>query len=492
MKKNLLKSSVTENQNTFVKNYHRLEILLVEDSEDLAFVYQAYLNKNSYDVHHVVNGQDALRFLAENKPAAVLLDLQLPDIQGVEVLKKIREIDAHMPVVVITAYGTIEIAVEAMRLGAQDFINKPFGADRLIVTLANVLEKQQLSGMLDKYRETFDRKGYQGFIGNSLPMQAMYQMIESSGSSSASVFITGESGTGKELCAEAIHNQSKRKHKAFIALNCGAIPKDLMESQIFGHVKGAFTGAITNREGAATSANGGTLFLDEIGDMDLQLQVKLLRFIQTGKFNRVGSDKTEIVDIRFISATHRDPLAEVAQGNFREDLYYRLHVIPIQIPPLRERGNDIITIARSFLRDYSKEEGKQFKCFTEDAESEFVRYAWPGNVRQLQNVIRSIVVLNQGKEITREMLPSYLLHDQAQVSPENKLKAVPNVSDTRNNSSDNAAGPKMIRPLRHVELEVIQNAIDACDGNVPRAAAMLEISASTIYRKRDKLTGLIE
>lgn len=305
-------------------------------------------------------------------------------------------------------------------------------------------------------------------------MQGVYKTVESAAKSKASVFITGESGTGKEVCAEAVHRESERSNKPFIALNCGAIPRDLVESEIFGHVKGAFTGAVSDRVGSAGQANGGTLFLDEICEMELALQPKLLRFLQTGTFQRVGSDKTEQVDARIICATNRDPWQEVAEGNFREDLYYRLHVLPIELPPLRARDADAVEIARHFLEIYANEEGKNFSAFSPEVEASIQSYPWPGNVRQLQNVVRNIVVLNDGDIVTPEMLPAPL--DTAiDDLREHRVSAAP-------------AGPSVasddIRPLEDLEREAIQNAIRICDGNIPEAALRLGISAATIYRKR--------
>ncbi|MFA0678026.1 sigma-54 interaction domain-containing protein, partial [Vibrio sp. 10N.222.51.A6] len=304
----------------------------------------------------------------------------------------------------------------------------------------------------------------------SQTMQQVYRTIDSAASSKASIFITGESGTGKEVCAEAIHAASKRGDKPFIAINCAAIPKDLIESELFGHVKGAFTGAATDRQGAAELADGGTLFLDELCEMDLELQTKLLRFIQTGTFQKVGSSKMKSVDVRFVCATNRDPWKEVQEGRFREDLYYRLYVIPLHLPPLRERGEDVIEIAYSLLGYMSVEEGKAFVRFAEEVLDRFNQYEWPGNVRQLQNVLRNVVVLNNGKEITLNMLPPPL---NQPIENSLRLKEKQNEDIT----------VKDIFPLWITEKTAIEQAIKACDGNVPRAAGFLDVSPSTIYRK---------
>ncbi|MFK5986730.1 MAG: sigma-54 dependent transcriptional regulator [Pseudomonadota bacterium] len=476
-----------------MKNKSKINILIVEDTESLAVVYKGYLAKQGYTVNIASTGQQAMAELAIKVPDIVLLDLQLPDMHGTDILKEIAEQQLQTAIIVITAHGSVDIAVETMRLGAADFLTKPFDANRLTITIKNVLEQQKLHRIVETYQEYFARDHFHSFIGSSLNMQSVYRIIESAAPSKASVFIIGESGTGKELCAEALHKESNRKKNAFIPLNCAAIPKDLMESEIFGHTKGAFTGAAKDRDGAATQAQNGTLFLDEICEMDLELQGKLLRFIQTGSFQKVGSSKLEEGDIRFVSATNRDPLEEVKAGRFREDLYYRLHVIPIELPPLRERDDDVIKIARKFLSSYNKEEGKSFTSFAFATEQVLLEYDWPGNIRQLQNVIRNIVVLNQGNIVTPEMLPPPLNTIQTP-PPEACITLTHTEQETEQETEQavtkrtplitNSLQPPTIIPLWRVEQKVINEAIAICDGNIPQAAARLEVSPSTIYRKK--------
>jgi DNA-binding NtrC family response regulator len=450
-------------------------LLLIEDSRALAKVYVEYLKDLPVDVVHVTEGQAGLERIVDDEPAIVLLDLNLPDMNGIELMKQLESLPQDPLVIVITAHGSVDMAVEAMRAGSFDFLQKPFDAERLRVTVRNALEKLNLSSLVRQYQESFSREGFHGFVGSSIPMQAVYRIIESAASSRASVFITGESGSGKEVCADAIHREGSRRKRPFIALNCAAIPRELMESEIFGHVKGAFTGAHGERKGAASLADGGTLFLDEIGEMDLALQSKLLRFVQTGTFQQVGGNTVEKVDVRFVCATNRDPLELVQDGVFREDLYYRLHVIPIHLPPLRDCGDDVMHIAEKYLADYALEENKRFSGFSVEAAERLLRYPWPGNVRQLQNAIRNIVVLNDGEQVTEEMLPN-LMHGVGQPHRESPA-AVPVASAA-------PAGDDPILPLWQVEKDAIEGAIARCDGNIPRAAAMLEISPSTIYRKR--------
>ncbi len=319
-------------------------------------------------------------------------------------------------------------------------------------------------------------------------MRAVYSAIENIAQSKATVFITGESGTGKELCAEAIHRRSPRSENPFIAINCGAIPKDLIETELFGHVKGAFTGAISDRDGAASLADGGTLFLDEICEMDIALQTKLLRFLQTGSLQRVGGQKTETVDVRVICATNRDPFEEVREGRFREDLYYRLNVIPIHLPPLRERETDSTLIAQEFLKKICGEEDKQFSEFSPEAVEVIAAYSWPGNVRELENVIRRVVVFNDGVTITAEMLPEPVF-PAGETSPLHEAGEMP-PADERTDPAYDGERPEPDAwvpsgmSLAEIEREVIEVAIRRCDDNVTEAARQLGVSPSTLYRKR--------
>ncbi|MEI7610997.1 MAG: sigma-54 dependent transcriptional regulator [Rhodospirillaceae bacterium] len=462
-------------------------ILLIEDTVPLARVYIEYMRAESYNVIHVETGQAALAALEQAIPDAVVLDLKLPDMDGLDILRHCREQAPDTSVVVITAHGSVNTAVDAMRQGAFDFIVKPFNAARLNVTLRNALERKNLARIVEVYRKNLDRDRFYDFIGAGAEMQAVYHTIESVAASKASVFITGESGTGKELAADAIHRASPRRGRPFIALNCAAIPKDLLESEIFGHVKGAFTGATSDRPGAAMSADGGTLFLDELCEMPLDVQVKLLRFIQTGTVQAVGGSKAEKVDVRFVCATNRDPLAEVEAGRFREDLYYRLHVVPLHLPALRDRDEDSVLIARHFLKEYSAEEGRSFTGFSPEVEAVFRAYDWPGNVRQLQNVVRNVVVLHDGQLVEPRMLPEPLKSRAAEgfavAAP--AATGAPAVAGPAAPAPAAASAPTVmtIRPLWLVEKELIQLALRHCDDDVPKAATLLEISPSTIYRK---------
>src|SRR5216683_326622 len=337
-------------------------LLLVEDSPSILRLYHEFLQKLEVELIDADTGARALSALRETVPDVVLLDLELPDMNGVEILRTIKKRGLPAAVIVVTAHGSVKTAVEAMREGAYDFIVKPFAPDRLLVTVKNALDRRRLE-RLAAANDIAEHGRFCDLIGASLPMRAVYNVIESTAKSRATVFISGESGTGKELCAEAIHQLSPRRDGPFVAVNCGAIPKELMESEMFGHVRGAFTGAAGTREGAIARAKGGTLLLDEICEMDQALQVKLLRVLQSGEFTKVGGNESEHADARVLCATNREPWAEVRAGRFREDLYYRLHVVPCAMPPLRERNGDILLLARYFLALYAEEEGKSFADF---------------------------------------------------------------------------------------------------------------------------------
>lgn len=480
------------------------KVLLVEDSTSLSILYKEYLKSEPYDFFHVDTGKKAIDFIQKYSPQVVILDLQLPDIAGSEILDWINKNQIPVSVIIATAHGSIDIAVDLIQHGAKDFLEKPIKADRLRASIRLHLENAKLNTLVDKLKVNLDQTHFHGFIGASLSMQSVYQTIKSVAPTTASVFINGESGTGKEVCAEAIHLESERRNKPFIALNCAAIPKDLLESEIFGHVKGSFTGATTDRKGAAMMADGGTLFLDELCEMELEMQKKLLRFLQTSKITPLGSNKEYKVNIRILCATNKDPLHEVEMGNFREDLYYRVHVIPINMPALRERDDDIILLATHFLKEFSKTDNRDFIGFSKESKQALKSYHWPGNVRELQNIIRNIVVLNNGKYVQLEQLPPQITTKKPKESnvvpnlsvistvdksppksdQESTQTAVHFTASDNSETKSNVDSSSTIRPMWEVEKEMIQKAIDLCDGNVLNAAVMLELSPSTVYRKK--------
>lgn len=453
-----------------------VQVLIIEDTNSIGVVMQSWLKKAGIKSELVGTGAQGIKRIHKGGIKVLLLDLQLPDMNGLEVLDLVQSKEMDITTVVVTASGSITTAVDAMRRGAYDFLVKPTAQERLITTTTNALERETLNTAVKQIKNDFKKGGNHGFIGSSLPMIAIYKTIDAVARSSASVFISGESGTGKELCAEAIHIASNRKKSSFVALNCAAIPKDLIESEIFGHVKGAYTGATSDRNGAAFSANGGTLFLDEICEMDLKLQSKLLRFLQTGTVQKVGSDKLEKVDVRILCATNRNPLLEVEEGRFREDLYYRLHVIPVELPPLRNRESDVVEIAKFLLKQISEEEGKNFSSFTETAQDALLSHSWPGNVRELQNIIRNAVILNEGEQIDGHMF-----------SFSTRVPEGANTAAIKPSSINdaNALSVSLDRPFVDIEREIIEAAINQCDGSIPKASDMLSLSPSTIYRKKE-------
>lgn len=459
-------------------------VLIVEDTASIAILYTSWLKRVGIAAHSVEDGASAMAELRKGSYRLVLLDLQLPDIDGFEILNTIREESIPISVIVVTSSGSLNTAVDVMRAGAYDFIVKPAAEERLVTTVKNALEHKILETAVAEIKESSGKTQELGFIGSSLPMIAIYKTIKAVARSNANVFITGESGTGKELCAEALHKNGRRRNKPFVALNCAAIPENLIESELFGHVKGAFTGATSDRDGAAATANGGTLFLDELCEMDPALQSKLLRFLQTGQVQKVGSDRTKKVDVRVVCATNREPLREVEEGRLREDLYYRLHVVGIHMPPIREREGDIVEIAEKLLKSASKEEGKSFNMLSQDAIDALLSHVWPGNVRELQNVIRNAVILNEGEELTADMLSISSAVPRAQLRTETPRDR----AGTGNEPDVGSIEISLDQPFSSMERTIIETAIAKCDGSIPRAAKILKLSPSTIYRKKEGWT----
>ncbi len=392
-------------------------------------------------------------------------------------------------IIAVTSNASVNLAVDAMRRGADDFIVKPVSDSRLreALEIAMAASASERGGLPEQVREN-SGTSFQAFIGESVVMGTVYRTIQKAASSTASVFIQGESGTGKELCAEAIHALSPRAQGPMISLNCSAIPRDLMESEIFGHEKGAFTGASNDRDGAAQSADGGTLFLDEICEMDLSLQAKLLRFIQTGTVTKVGGNLARKVDVRFVCATNKSPQEAVQSGQFRADLFYRLHVLPIVLPPLRDRHGDAVAIAEYTLPSIAREEGRRFHSIDESALALIGNFHWPGNVRELLNVLRNVVVMNDDEVVTGPMLALALAHGSRISETANDGDQVIAFPTGRNSRTPPLAavpaGSGTVRPLWEQERDIIESAIASCGGNIVQAAAKLDVNPSTIYRKR--------
>ncbi|MCE5230225.1 sigma-54 dependent transcriptional regulator [bacterium] len=463
-------------------------ILAIDDESNLLRFFEYNIRDLGFDAVTGETGEDLRRLLGEKQYATVLLDMMLPDANGLDLLSELHRTNPDLPVIMITAYGTIDKAVEAMKRGAFDFLTKPVDIDRFNNTLRNAVEQNQLRREVRSLRRKLEPpREFHGMAGNSPQMLEIYSMIESVAPTTATVMITGESGTGKELVARAIHELSGRSGKPFIAINCAAIPRDLLENELFGHEKGSFTGAVELYKGCFERAHEGTLFLDEIAEMDLGLQAKLLRLIQERVFYRIGATRPTKVDVRILSATNKDPSEAVQNGRFREDLFYRLNVLRLHLPALRERREDIGLIAAKFLLELAAANERRFHGFDLKALRAMERYTWPGNVRELRNVIEHIVILNDGDRVTVEMLPEFIR--AARAATGNAESTNPPFATAV--AGDMPASPESIQPFWQVERDRIQNALDLCAGNVQEVARRLEISPATLYRKIEKY-GLVK
>jgi len=393
-------------------------VLVVDDDAASRRLVEVRLRALECQVAMAGDGHEALAVIRQQAPALLLLDLQMPRMGGMDLLRKLKEEEFDFPIIVITAHGSIEAAVEAMKAGAYDFIPKPFDSKHLEIVVGKALEREGLKRELQLFAEDADKR-YRLVIGESEKIREVAETAKKAAASKATVLLLGESGTGKEIFSRAIHNWSERRTKPFVPINCVGLSKELLESELFGHERGAFTGAQQLKKGKMELAHGGTVFLDEVGDISSELQTKLLRFLQEREFERVGGTQPIRVDIRVIAATNRDLEMALKGGHFREDLYHRLNVIAITLPPLRERKEDIVTLAQHFLRRYSLELKKQFTEISEKALGTLSAYHWPGNVRELANVIERAVVLSEGPVIEMNDLPTRMLDPKTQSTPDN-------------------------------------------------------------------------
>lgn len=379
-----------------------VKVLIVDDEPDmLTLLTRIFAKEPAYIVDVTSDPRKALEMITKNLYHVVITDLKMPNVDGMQILEAVKAKDKNTAVIILTAYGTIESAVEATKKGAFDYVTKPFRKDRILHVVQQALKWREIS--MENFRlkqELLEKSGYPSLIGNSQAIDFVREQIARVANTSATVLITGESGTGKELVARAIHFHSARHDKPFVPINCSAIPESLLESELFGHVKGAFTGATRDKKGLIEEARGGTLFLDEIGDIPLLLQVKLLRLLQEGEYKPVGSNTIKKADVRYIAATNRDLREKIEKGEFREDLFYRLNVFHIHVPPLRERKEDIRLLAYHFLSRYSAIHGKALKSFTPEAEKKLLSHSWPGNVRELENTVERGVIMASGEVVT--------------------------------------------------------------------------------------------
>jgi DNA-binding NtrC family response regulator len=386
-------------------------VLIVDDDSASRRLLEARLRPLACDVATAGNGEQGLATIRSDVPDLVLLDLRMPKMSGIEVLRALRKEAISVPVIVITAHGSVETAVEAMKEGAYDFITKPIDANHFDIVVRKALEREGLKRELELFSEDADKR-YRLVVGQSAKMKAAVETARRAATSKATVLLLGESGTGKEIFARAIHNWSDRKSQPFVAINCVGLSRDLLESELFGHEKGSFTGADQLKKGKMELANGGTVFLDEIGDVSQELQTKLLRFLQEREFDRIGGVKAIRVDVRVVAATNRDLDAAVKEGRFREDLYHRLNVVPITLPPLRERREDIPALAHHFVQHFATEVKRSLSGISDEALGRLSAYEWPGNIRELANAIERAVVLAQGPEIAAHDLPARIVAAQ--------------------------------------------------------------------------------
>ena len=436
-------------------------ILVVDDDKGIRDIVRDILSGEGYKVVEAFDGTEAVRRVEENDLNLVLLDYALPDFDGIEVLRRVKTLRPNLPILFLTGHGTIDRAVQATKLGAYDFLEKPVDDERLLLAVRNALERDVLHREVELLKD--ELLGKYEMVGVSEPMQRVYEMIRKVAPSKASVLILGESGVGKELAARAIHYQSPRSGKPFVKLNCAAIPKELVESELFGHEKGAFTGAVAAKPGKVELADAGTLFLDEVGDMDLPAQAKLLRFLQEGEFEHVGGTKTLSVDVRVMAASNKDLNKAIRGGTFREDLYYRLNVVTIIVPPLRDRKQDIPLLADHLLSKACEEDGLQRKAFADGARELLANQPWKGNVRELENAVRRIAVLVDEPVLTADSIMPFL--NEERFAPERGQAH--GLHDAR----------------QEFERDFILRALSKSQWNVASAAIELGVERTYLYRK---------
>ncbi len=440
------------------------KIMVIDNEEGLCRMMAAVLMDEGYAIRTFTDPLEAVELFRGGIWDLVISDIKMPGIDGLEVLQRIKAVEADIPIIMITAFATVEMSIQALRRGAYDMLTKPFEPDELLYRVRNALSHNQLKTENQQLRKELAGKfNFDNIIGASTILQQLLDKVEKVAVRDTSALITGESGTGKELIAQAIHYNSPRKDNAFIAINCGAIPESLLESELFGHKKGAFTGADTDKEGLLKAADGGTLFLDEIGNLPLTVQKTLLRFLQEQEFNRVGDTTPTRVDVRLISATNSELEKEVENGSFREDLFYRLNVINLHLPPLRQRRQDISLLAAHFISEQNKKFKTNIKGFSAEAQQAASEYAWPGNIRQLKNVIEACMTVETEQQISLATLAQFI--------------------ETENNPIDN---DDYDRALARFEIDYLRQLISSVDGNIEEAAKKASMNMATIYRKLKK------
>ncbi len=443
------------------------KILIVDDDPAMGQMCKELLKSKGYTSDVVTSGKEAIEKVSTNDAYSIVLtDLVMPDLDGIEVLKKAKQQDPLIDVIVMTSYGTVSNAVEAMKLGASDYITKPFKRDELIIVIEKILQLQRLEGEVDRLRsELAEKYTYSNIIGESIKMKKIYEIISNVSNTEANILIQGETGTGKELAARAIHYNSARKDCPFVKVDCAALVETLLESELFGHEKGAFTGATKDRVGRFRTADRGTIFLDEIGNISMTIQAKLLRVLQDSEFETVGSDKSVKVDVRIIAATNADLEDRVEKGFFRRDLFYRLNVIRIFLPPLRERIDDIPLLISHFLSIHNKKNRKTVEGISRETLNKLMSYSWPGNVRELENVIERAVILCKGKMIEPGDIPLY---------------------QEKGGLLQDLSGKPLHELMDQFERQVIMNTMELTGSDKEKAAKILQISRASLYNKINK------
>ncbi len=473
------------------------KLLLIDDEADVQYSFQRIFDSPEIELTTASSGEEGLKLISRIKPDLVIMDIRMGGMNGLETLRRIREIDSKLLVILMTAYGTTQTAIEAMKLGAYDYLLKPFDIPKLKEIVHNALKAAHDMRQVVSYQPLLESEDYElGIVGRSEAMQQVFKMIGQVAASDATSLITGESGTGKELVARAIYHHSNRSEKPFLAVNCAAIPEQLLESELFGHERGAFTGATNQRIGKFEQCNGGTIFLDEIGDMTPPTQTKILRVLQSGAFERVGGNTSIKVDVRVLAATNK-PLEEaVAARQFREDLFYRLNVVRIHIPPLRERREDVRLLVNYFLKKFARDQKGAPKSISSSALKALEQYHWPGNVRELENVIRRALVVSKGDAILLSELPPEIV-SQSSAAPATATSAASTSvapGDATGNEAVNLArrlfqwarkDPKL-KIIPTVERELVLQALKETSGNQVQAAKMLGITRATLRKRIEK------
>jgi len=468
---------------TLESAYDTPRILIADDEESIRFLLTEVMRREGYDVTATDNGEKAVQLVRENNFDLVILDMRMPGMDGMQALKEMRRIRPHLVVLIITAHGTTELAVEAMRNGAYDYFTKPFELEEMRIVVRRALEKHQLLDQVSSLQSRLQRRArFDRIIGQSDAMRQVFNLLERVVTNDITVLITGESGTGKELVAQAVHYQSARKDKPFISVNCAAIPEALLESELFGHEKGAFTGAIGTHTGKFEAANGGSIFLDEVGDMPLALQAKLLRVLQEREIWRVGGKRPIKVDIRIIAATNRDLLKDVEARQFREDLYFRLNVLPIHLPPLRKRPSDIPMLVEHLVNAYSPRLGRNIRGVSPEAISAMMNYPWPGNVRELENVLQRAMVMTAGTVLDLADLPPQV-QEARQMSPEVTAPSDLSLPADLFTDFSRPLAEKMEQLAEIFEKKIIIQALQKNGGHRQSTADLLGISRKSLHNK---------